>query len=112
VAHTDLKRKNNILVTPDESPYLIDFGTAVVRRADGGALNRWLFDTARQFDLNAWVKHKYHSRFDELTAQDRQYYRPTLIERLIRPAQKAWRVVTARQWRKARKRRRLREDSE
>jgi len=32
VAHGDLKRKDNILVTPDWYPYLIDFGVSTVRK--------------------------------------------------------------------------------
>lgn len=105
VAHTDLKRKNNVLVTPDGQPYLIDFGTAVVCKSGGGFLNRRIFATACQLDMNAWIKHKYHGRFADIVANDRPYYRPTVVERLIRPTQKIWRRLTGRQWRKARRRR-------
>ena len=108
VAHTDLKRKNNVLVAADGRPYLIDFGTAVLSQPNGGFLNRRLFATACQLDLNAWVKHKYRGRFNEVSDADRTDYRPTLLERVFRPMQKIWRRVTARQWRKARRRRRLR----
>ena len=108
VAHNDLKRKNNMLVSADGRPYLIDFGTAVFRKPNGGFLNRRLFAIACQLDLNAWIKHKYRGRFDEVSAADRADYRPTIVERAFRPMQKFWRRVTARQWRKARRRRRLR----
>ena len=32
-------------------------------------------------DLNAWVKHKYLGRYDEISAEDKKYFHPTLIER-------------------------------
>ena len=105
VAHTDLKRKNNILVTPDGRPYVIDFGIAVTRRARSGLLNGWIFATACQADLNAWIKHKYKGRFGEIAANDQAYYRPTAVERVMQPTQKIWRLLTVRQWRKARRRR-------
>lgn len=108
VAHTDLKRKNNVLVTAEGEPYLIDFGTAIIRKPDGGFLNRRFFATACQLDLNAWIKHRYHGRYAEIRDEDRRYYRPTVIERISRPMQKIWRKLTARQWRKARRRQRLR----
>lgn len=108
VAHSDLKRKNNVLVTSDNRPYLIDFGTAIVSNPDGGFINRFLFNTACRLDLNAWIKHKYRGRFKDLSEADRADYRPTIVERVFRPIQKIWRRVTARQWRKARRRRRLR----
>ncbi len=108
VAHADLKRKENILVTPAGLPCLIDFGSAVVRPDTGGGVRAWLFRQACQIDLNAWVKHKYLGRYAEVSAADASFYRPTLIERGSRPLRRAWRKLTARQWRKARRRRRSR----
>ncbi|MDH3978594.1 MAG: hypothetical protein OEU86_08770, partial [Gammaproteobacteria bacterium] len=105
VAHADLKRKENILVGPGEAPYLIDFGSAVICSHTSGAFRRWLFRQFCQIDLNAWCKHKYLGRYDEISAADLPLYRATFVERLIRPLRRAWRTVTARQWRKARKHR-------
>jgi len=104
VAHADLKRKENILVTPAGLPYLIDFGSAVTCAEDSNFLRRWLFHQACQIDLNAWIKHKYLGQYDEISSADAPYYQPTLIERTVRPLRRIWRKVTARQWRKKRRR--------
>lgn len=104
VAHADMKRKDNILVTPDERPYLIDFGTAVLRHVDGGFLNRFIFGQACRIDLNAWVKLKYQRRSSEIAGPDRAYYRPTAVERVARLFRRGYRKLTARHWRKARRR--------
>ncbi len=104
VAHADLKRKENILVTPLGKPYLIDFGSAITCADTSGSLRRWAFRQACQIDLNAWVKHKYLGRFDEISAADAVYYQPTFIEQIARPVRRIWRKLTARQWRKARRR--------
>ena len=103
VAHADMKRKDNILVTPDGRPWLIDFGSAILRANDRGVWRRWLFEQACQIDLNAWVKHKYLGRYTDLSEADALIYAPTLIERLARPVRKTWRKLTARKLRKARR---------
>ncbi|MAF83852.1 MAG: RIO1 family regulatory kinase/ATPase [Gammaproteobacteria bacterium] len=104
VAHADLKRKENILITSAGLPCLIDFGSAVTCDHGSGALRRWVFRLACQIDLNAWVKHKYLGRYAEISSADMPYYQPTFIERIARPVRRFWRKVTARQWRKARRR--------
>ncbi|MFQ5636006.1 MAG: hypothetical protein ACE5G3_11850, partial [Gammaproteobacteria bacterium] len=103
VAHLDMKRKDNILVTPDGLPCLIDFGSAVVLRARSGRWRNWIFRQASQIDLNAWVKHKYLAKYDALSNEDSQYYDPTLLERATRPVRLTWRKISARKWRKARR---------
>ena len=81
VAHMDLKRKDNLLVTAEEKPCILDFGAAVIRKKGLHPFNRYHYQIARQFDYNAWIKHKYHDRQqDEITAEDREYYSPTWIE--------------------------------
>ena len=104
VAHADLKRKENILVTPDGLPVLIDFGSAVTCADGSSGLRRWMFRQTCQIDLNAWIKHKYLGRYDEISSEDLPYYQPTVIERVVRPIRRIWRKITARQWRKARRR--------
>jgi len=106
IAHSDLKRKDNILVTPSERPVLIDFGSAVILRDGAGPFNRFLFRQACRIDLNAWVKHKYRKRFDEISAADLPLYRPTFIEAGARAIRRVWRKLTGRRWRKARRMRR------
>lgn len=106
VSHSDLKRRGNILVDEGFSPWLIDFGTAVLRKPGGGVINRLLFRHACRIDLNAWVKLKYRRRFDAISEADRQWYRPSRIESLARALRRGWRKLSGRQWRKARHRRR------
>jgi serine/threonine protein kinase len=103
VAHADLKRKDNILVRADGQPVLIDFGSAVLLREDAGALRRWLFRQACRLDLNAWVKLKYRRRYSAMSPSDRQYYRPTFLERAARLVRQGWRKLSGRRWRKARR---------
>lgn len=104
VAHADLKRKENILVTPAGLPFLIDFGSAVMCGDNGGAVRRWVFRQACQIDLNAWIKHKYRGRYAQISSADAPFYQPTVVERTVRPLRLIWRKITARQWRKARRR--------
>lgn len=83
VAHADLKRKDNLLVIDGRRPCLIDFGAAIVRKPGWRPLNRVLFDLARQFDYNAWVKLKYR-RLKRVPADDMAYFRLTPAEKMAR----------------------------
>lgn len=81
VAHMDLKRKDNLLVKADESPCILDFGAAVIKKQGFHPFNRYHYRVAKQFDFNAWIKHKYHDRSpDEISMADRKYYQVTWIE--------------------------------
>jgi serine/threonine protein kinase len=102
VAHADLKRKDNILVTHDGQPRLIDFGTAVVKKETGIWGDR-LYRQACQIDLNAWVKHKYLGRYDLVSEDDAPYFELTTVEKWTAPVRKAWRKITARHWREHRR---------
>jgi serine/threonine protein kinase len=102
VAHADMKRKDNILVTPAGEPRLVDFGSAIIRK-EKGWFNHWLFRQASQIDLNAWIKHKYLGRYDLISADDAPYFRITAIEKWTAPVRKAWRKITARHWREHRR---------
>ncbi len=83
VAHMDLKRKDNLLVKSDESPCILDFGAAVIKKQGFHPFNQYHYRVARQFDFNAWVKHKYHDRnADEISMIDRKYFKVTWIESL------------------------------
>jgi predicted Ser/Thr protein kinase len=84
VAHSDLKKKDNILVVQGRKPYVVDFGTAVVKKQGFAPLNNWIYDIAKQFDLNAWVKLKYDGRFENVSEEDRKYYNRTAIEKMSR----------------------------
>ncbi len=104
VAHGDLKRKDNVLVTSDEQPVVIDFGTAVLR--DRGIIDRLLFRLMRRFDYNAWIKAKYGNDYGSISPADLRWYRPTVLETGFSALQRFWRTVTFRQARKARRRKR------
>lgn len=81
LAHGDLKKKENLLVTDDDLPVILDLGTAV-RRREG--LGRLLFGWLKRVDDNAWLKLKYGSGLGGMSEADRRYHRPTLPERLGR----------------------------
>jgi len=99
VAHGDLKRKDNLLVGPDERPYLIDFGLAYTSSDRTRRFDRVLFDWVKQYDYNAWIKHKYQRRVDSITPDDARYYRPMKLERLARTIRLVWQKLTFRRYR-------------
>ena len=84
VAHTDLKKKDNVLVVDGKSPYLIDFGVAVVRKSGFAPLNHYLYHIASIFDFNAWVKLKYDGDYAKITPEDKEYFNRTRIEKVSR----------------------------
>jgi serine/threonine protein kinase len=106
VAHADLKRRGNILISPDGEPILLDFGSAVLQEPGGSWWNRFLFRQACRMDLNAWVKLRYRRRYDLLAPEDQQYYQPTALEDTARVIRRVWRKVTGRRFRKAWRQRR------
>ena len=111
VAHADLKRRGNLLISPDGDPILLDFGSAVLQKPGDGWWRRLLFRQACRMDFNAWIKLKYRRRFDLVSSDDRRYYQPTAVENIARIVRRIWRKLTARHVRKAwRLRRRQRRD--
>ncbi len=84
VAHTDLKKKDNLLVVQGRTPYVIDFGVAVVKRPRFAPLNHYLYSLARKFDFNAWVKLKYNGKYENITDEDRAYFNRTVVEKVSR----------------------------
>jgi hypothetical protein len=84
VAHGDLKKKENLLVTPDERPVALDFATAFVYRPGFAPLNHLLYATTRRFDYHAWLKHKYRRDLSRLSPEDAAYHRPSRVERFNR----------------------------
>ncbi|VAW65888.1 hypothetical protein MNBD_GAMMA10-3173 [hydrothermal vent metagenome] len=80
VAHNDLKRKENLLVTHDEQPVMIDFGVSIIKKNRLRWLNGYLFNLVAQFDYNAWCRHKYDKQIHELSDEDKKYYNKTFIE--------------------------------
>ena len=93
VAHTDLKKKDNILVVDGKIPYIVDFGVAVARNPGFAPLNHYLYALAKKFDYNAWTKLKYHRRLDHISEKDRQYYDRTFVEKASRRIKRTYRSV-------------------
>jgi serine/threonine protein kinase len=98
VAHGDLKRKDNLLVGPDERPFLIDFGLAYAT-GSGSPFERSFFRWVQQYDYNAWIKHKYQRRVEDISADDAKYYRPMKLELMARAIRVIWQKLTLRRYR-------------
>jgi len=84
VAHTDLKKKDNLLVVEGHTPCVIDFGVAVIRKPGFAPINHYLYNLSRKFDFNAWVKLKYDGRYENMIADDKEYFNRTVIEKVSR----------------------------
>ncbi|MBI3187367.1 MAG: hypothetical protein HYZ31_05765, partial [Gammaproteobacteria bacterium] len=84
VAHMDLKKKDNLLVVDGNEPCVIDFGTAVIYQPGFHPLNHWRYKLAIRFDYNAWVKHKYHDRMDDVSDADKPFHNQTFVEIVAR----------------------------
>lgn len=91
IAHSDLQKKDNLLVVAGRHPVLLDLGTAVIRKNGFAPLNAWHYHFARQLDLNQYIKLKYRKRYENMSASDRVLYRRTLPERLARAVKRLWR---------------------
>lgn len=89
VVHLDLKKKDNLLVTENDQPCLIDFGTAIIKKRGFHPVNNYLFNIGKKFDYNAWVKHKYHDD-KNISDEDATYYQRTYIERLSSSVKKTY----------------------
>jgi predicted Ser/Thr protein kinase len=84
VSHGDLKSKSNILVTTDQQPVVIDFGTAFLEKPGFHPVNNSLFEHGRRMDINAWVKHKYHGRYEHIEGADLELLNFSRIEYYVR----------------------------
>lgn len=84
VSHGDLKSKSNILVTDDQKPCVIDFGTAFILKPGFHPLNNFLFRHGCRMDINAWVKHKYHGRYQDIEGPDLELLNYSNIEYYVR----------------------------
>ena len=84
VSHGDLKSKTNMIVGRDQKPYVIDFGTTFLRKDGFHPINNRLFEYGKRLDINAWVKHKYHGRYKNASAEDRQLLNYSKLEYVVR----------------------------
>lgn len=90
LAHGDLTRKENILVSRDQRPYLIDFGVSVMRKPGFHPLNHFWYGFFRQHDLNAWVKYKNHGKIENMSPDDARYYRPLRLDQTTGVIKRTW----------------------
>jgi predicted Ser/Thr protein kinase len=90
VAHSDLQKKDNLLVVGGRHPCLIDFGAAVIRKPGFAPFNHFHYRFAAQLDFNQWAKLKYRGRLEDLSAADRRYYHRTSLERWARALKRVW----------------------
>ncbi len=84
VSHGDLKSKSNMIAGHDQKPYVIDFGTTFLYQEGFHPVNNYLFEYARQLDINAWVKHKYHGRYKNASDEDRELLKYSKLEYAVR----------------------------
>ncbi|MCS6859341.1 MAG: hypothetical protein NZT92_03345 [Abditibacteriales bacterium] len=85
VTHGDLKRRKNLIITPDHQPYLIDFAAAWWRGGRWNFLRNWLFRQMCQVDRNALAKLKRRHAPQLLTDEERATLdNPTGLERWAR----------------------------
>lgn len=85
VAHGDLKRRSNLLVTPDERVVLIDFAAAIVGGRRFNAPANWLQKRMAEIDDKALAKIKKFSAPDQMTDADwHQLNTPTALEKWAR----------------------------
>ena len=84
VSHGDLKSKTNMIVGSDQKPYVIDFGTTFLYKEGFHPINNLLFEYGKRLDINAWVKHKYHGRYKDASAEDKQLLNYSKLEYVVR----------------------------
>lgn len=93
VAHSDLQKKDNLLLVDGQHPCLLDFGAAVIRKSGFAPFNHFHYRFAERLDFNQWVKFKYQGQLENMSAADRQYYRRTRLEKLARSLKRFWRML-------------------
>jgi predicted Ser/Thr protein kinase len=96
VTHVDLKKKDNILIVNGETPYLVDFGVAIIRKPGWRPVNRYLFVLGKRFDLNAWVKHKYRKDYGRVSVEDRMHLDRSWVETWAHKAKYAYKKLKKR----------------
>ena len=70
VSHGDLKRRSNLIVTPDEQVYLIDFAAALVGNRPLNFFANWLQKRMAEIDNKSLSKIKKFSAPDQMTQAD------------------------------------------
>ncbi len=82
VSHCDLKRRSNLLITPDERVYLIDFAAAVVGNRPLNFFVNWLQKRMAEIDNKSLSKIKKFAAPDLMTKEDwDKLNNPTSLEK-------------------------------
>ena len=81
VAHCDLKSRQNVMVTSNGDPVIIDMGTAVMRKPGWHPVNHRLFRYMVRIDRNSWIKLKYGG-YQNIEEADRHLLNRSLIEHI------------------------------
>jgi serine/threonine protein kinase len=85
IVHSDLKRKENIMVGPEEEPVLIDFGAAFRYKKGLHPINNWFFNQFKQIDLNAVAKYKKRYCPEIISEKEKKRMgNPVLLEKISR----------------------------
>jgi predicted Ser/Thr protein kinase len=93
VAHSDLQKKDNLLLVDGQHPCLLDFGAAVIRKPGFAPFNHFHYRFAERLDFNQWAKLKYQGRLENMSTADRVYYRRSRLEKLARSMKRLWRTL-------------------
>ena len=91
IAHSDLQKKENLLVVGGRSPCLLDFGAAVIFKPGVAPFNHLHYRFAQRLDFNQWAKLKYQGRLQNMDDADKPYYRRSRLEKLARFLKRAYR---------------------
>jgi len=85
VAHCDLKRRTNLILTPEGEVYLIDFAAALIGNRPFHPFANWLQKQMVEVDNKSLPRLKKFVAPELLTAEDRQKLEnPTGLEKLAR----------------------------
>lgn len=85
VVHSDLKKKENVLATPRDTPVLIDFGTSFFRQSNGNPVMSWLYGQFKQIDRNAVAKYKRRYCPEALSVEEKEgLEQPVFLEKISR----------------------------
>jgi len=85
VAHGDLKRRRNLMITRDFQPYIIDFAASWCKGPKWNLLRNWFFRQVCQVDRNAVAKLKWRHAPHLLTEEERNALNNgTFLERSVR----------------------------
>lgn len=85
VSHCDLKRRSNLIVTPDKKVYLVDFAAAVIGKRPLRPFTNWFQRKMAEIDNKSLPRIKKFAAPELMTARDwEQLNTKTFLEKLAR----------------------------